>query len=511
MVRGHSRVAAFLTIVTTLLFSLVALSVCPAATIRASVATDGSQGGDKSSGPAISADGRYVAFESRASFVAADTNGRQDIYRHDVVTGETICVSLAAGGGAADLESHAPAISADGQYVAFDSPASNLVAGDTNGVSDIFVHNCIAGETTRITMAPDGSEANGHSFGPAISDDGRFVAFSSSADNLVAEDNNAQDDVFVHDLSTGETELVSVSSDGVQGNSWIVGYCDISADGRYVAFGSWSDNLVENDTNDADDVFVRDRQAGTTARVSVSSTGSEGADGGDYPSISDDGQFVSFESSSNNLVPGDTNGQVDVFLHDCSTGTTTRVSVGSGGVQGNAYSFFPSISGDGRYIVFASGADNLVSGDTNGKDDIFVFDRVTGSTVRVSLTNGGDQANGSCYMSAISLHGQSIAFDSKATNLVSNDTNGYRDVFVRQGLDPDHRVTITAGPSGDPNPVGSGGDVQCTVSAECSDGHALSYHWSAEDPTGNPAGSFDNATAQNPTWTAPTNDTQSSA
>jgi|GEM_PF-1585857 len=234
----------------------------------------------------------------------------------------------------------------------------------------------------RVSVASGGTQGNGDSGCPSISADGRYVAFQSYASNLVPGDTNGTWDVFVHDRLTGQTTRVSVASDGTQGNG--DSECpSISADGRYVAFASLASNLVPGDTNGTWDVFVHDRLTGQTTRVSVASGGAQGNSGSWCPSISADGRYVAFQSYASNLVPGDTNGVLDVFVHDRLTGQTTRVSVASDGTQGDSYSFGSSISADGRYVAFSSLASNLVPGDTNDKPDIFVAAAVEPTAMRL--------------------------------------------------------------------------------------------------------------------------------
>ena len=277
-------------------------------------------------------------------------------------------------GGQANGDSDVPTISADGRFVVFISAASNLVSGDTNGVADVFVRDRQAGTTSRVSVAAGGGQANGTSFDPSISADGRFVAYSSAASNLVPGDGNDTNDVFVLDRQTATTTSVSVRSNGSQANN--VSYTPrISGDGRSVAFVSLASNLVPDDTNRTADVFVHDRQSGTTSRVSVGSDGRQAAKRrSDAPSISVDGRFVAFVSLASNLVPGDTYGKADVFVRDRQTGTTSMVSLRSDGDQVDWPSLDPSISADGRYVAFRSGAAKLVAGDTNGKPDLFVRD-----------------------------------------------------------------------------------------------------------------------------------------
>lgn len=262
-------------------------------------------------------------------------------------------------------------ISADGRYVAFTSGASNLVPGDTNGRRDVFVRDNVAGTTARVSVAADGSQADADSYYTAISGDGRYVAFASDASNLVPDDTNGRIDVFVRDIAAGTTARVSVGSDGSQADGHSE-WPQISGDGRYVAFFSGASNLVPDDTNWKADVFVHDNVTGSTTRVSVGSDGTQGDADSDRPSISSDGRYVAFSSNASNLVPGDTNGSTDVFVRDVVAATTTRVSVNSDGSQAEGNSRQPSISSDGRYVAFSSSASNLVVGDTNWAPDVFV-------------------------------------------------------------------------------------------------------------------------------------------
>jgi Tol biopolymer transport system component len=334
--------------------------------------------------PSISADGRYVAFDSDvANLVPGDTNGLSDIFVRDRTAGVTYLVSKNSAGDQGNTYSVYPSVSADGRYVAFMSGATNLVYADTNGVADIFVRDRQTGTTTRVSRNSAGVEGNDGSFSPSISGDGRYVAFPSDATNLVAGDTNGVSDIFVRDRNTGTTYLVSKSSTGEIGNGYSTAPF-ISADGRYVVFDSYATNLVAGDTNGMSDVFVRDRQTGTTTLVSKSSTGVLGSGNSYYASISADGRYVAFYSYAVNLVTGDTNGVEDIFVRDRQTGTTTRVSKSSAGVEGDGDSIYPSISADGRYVVFYSAASNLVPGDINGAGDTFVRDRQTGTTTLVS-------------------------------------------------------------------------------------------------------------------------------
>jgi Tol biopolymer transport system component len=289
------------------------------------------------------------------------------------------------------------AISADGRYVAFESSASNLVDGDGNSADDIFVRDRVAGTTRRVSVGPQNLEANASSAGPAISADGRFIAFTSLASNLVSGDTNDERDVFVHDRQTGTTERVNVGIGSTQANDEGA-RPSISADGRLVAFLSYASNLVPDDVAGTWDVFVRDRAAGTTERVNVSSEGAPAIPGRfiyTKATISAGGRFVAFSSDASNLVAGDTNVVADTFVRDRIAGTTERVSVGAGGSQisGESGLYGSALSADGRFVTFASIAPDVVAGDTNASYDIFLRDRVAGTTERISVASDGSQAN----------------------------------------------------------------------------------------------------------------------
>jgi hypothetical protein len=402
-------------------------------TERVSVATDSTQGNNSSEGQSISTDGRFVAFDSTASnLVSGDTNNSKDVFVHDRQNGTTERVSVASDGTQGNGYSSLPSISADGRLVAFGSYASNLVSGDTNANWDVFVHDRQTGTNELVSVASNGIQGNNGSEAPSITADGRFVAFISDASNLVSGDTNNATDVFVHDRQTGTTERVSVGSNGTQGNNSISGFASISADERFIAFVSYASNLVSGDTNNTSDVFVHDRQTGITERVSVASDGTQGNSFCVISSISADGRFVAFESNASNLVSGDTNNTFDVFVHDHQSGITERVSISSDGTQGNNDSgtTTASISADGRFVALDSTASNLVSGDTNNASDVFVHDRQTGTTERVSIASDGTQGNNWSSGPSISPDGRFLAFESTASNLVIGDTNGYLDVFV---------------------------------------------------------------------------------
>ncbi len=325
-------------------------------TQRVSLSSVGAQAHAASFLPSISSDGRYVAFVSFASsLVPGDTNGTYDVFVRDRRTGTTERVSVSSNGDQAYDHSDDPAMSADGRYVAFWSPASNLVPADTNGDADVFVHDLQTDTTERVSVSTNGTQGNQHSLYPSISADGRFVMFVSWATNLVPGDTNGIEDVFVRDRQNQTTECVSVASGPLQWDTFWNAYGTISADGRYVAFQTFADNIVPGLQDQRMNVFVRDRQTGIVELVNVDSAGVHGMGGSYDPSISADGRFVAFASYATSLVPGDTNGAVDVFLRDRINGTTERVSIDSNAVQANGDSLVASISADGRYVGFVTG------------------------------------------------------------------------------------------------------------------------------------------------------------
>ncbi len=396
-----------------------------------SVSTAGNQGDAGSFSYAMSADGRFVAFYSNATnLVAGDTNAHIDIFVRDRQAGTTERVSVDSVGVQTNADSYNPTISADGRYVAFYSLASNLVPGDTNTFADVFLRDRQTGTTERVSVNSGGVQGDFVSVGPSISADGRFVAFYSFASNLVAGDTNGSGDIFVRDRQAGTTERLSLDSGGVQGNLDSV-FPSISADGRLVAFRSDASNLVPGDTNARKDIFVRDRQTNTTERVSVSTGGTQGDFDSLDVSISADGRFVAFGSSATNLVPLDTNGSEDMFVRDLQLGATERVSLDSSGTEGNAGSGVPSISANGRYVAFQSFSSNLDPADNNSSFDIFLRDRQAGTTEMLSVSSGGTAGNQHSIAPAMSADARFVAFGSLANNLVAGDTNNASDVFVR--------------------------------------------------------------------------------
>jgi Tol biopolymer transport system component len=339
----------------------------------------------------------------------------------------------ASGGEATGGASGSPAISADGNVVAFASLADNLAAGDGNLASDVFVRVFGPGATTeRVSVDDNGVGGNLQSSVPAISADGRFVAFQSAATNLVTPDaNGATVDVYVFDRTTDQIERVNVDGNGVQANGDSGGLA-ISADGRYVAFASMATNFAQGATSGDFHVYVYDRMADTLDLVSVNHAGVPANDHNLSPSISADGRFVAFDSFATNLVPGDLNMREDVFVFDRVTRKIERLSVNSRDEEGDDSSIFPRMSADGRYVAFHSFATNLIEGDGNGLPDVYLQDRDTDTLERVSLGSLGEEGNGFSTFAALSADGRHVAFESESDTFVgTSDTNAVADVYVR--------------------------------------------------------------------------------
>lgn len=485
----------------------------------ASVAQDGGPAlrGAGGTAPAISADGRFVAFVSDAQDFAAATPGVANIFVRDRLNGTLELISQSTGGTAADRDSYWPAISADGRFVAFSTSATNLVSGshpcgsvvvrdrllntttelanrlqytvpdginfcdgesrvslsddgewlafsssqalvpeDGNQASDIFLYQRSTSAVTLVSLSNTGDQSATGCYDPTLSSDGRYVTFVSDASNLVANDTNGYSDVFIRDRVNNTTERVSVSSTGAEGNYYSYGTAALSADGRFVTFGSiaWNLDPAAGDVS-GEQVYLRDRATHTTECVSVTPAGSPAFPGSNLASISADGRYVAFSSSAPDLVAGDSNGATDVFIRDRATYTTTRLSVRSSGEEATGQSEAPvrttrvSLTPNGRIVVFDSDLRTLVDDDQNGRTDVFMRDRLAAVTERISvrsdLKEGTTGAH--CWGAAQSSEGRYITFASDAVNLVPNDTNGYSDVFVRdRWLGVTERVSV--GPSG---------------------------------------------------------------
>lgn len=400
---------------------------------------DGTPFGVLGGGSAFAENGQVVVFTSAATtLVGGDTNEDVDVFVRNRATGTTSRVSVATDGKQANNDSVAAGVSADGRYVLFTSLASNLVAPDTDFTPDIFLHDRNTGQTVRVPTAIGDVSLSLTSLWVALSGNGRFVAYWAQSTGFPTTNLG----LYVYDRTTGQSELASPTTDGQPLDGLPVGTVSLSTDGRYVAFNSTASNLVSGDTNQAEDVFVRDRVAGVTTRVSLTNSGTQSS-GIPYNfglttfisgpvSISDDGRYVVFESLAPDLVANDTNGLPDVFVRDRTANTTRRVSVTSSGGQANGGSQIGRISGNGRYVMFISLASNLVNGVHSG---VYVHDLLTGQTGSASVASDGSQGNiNGAVGFDISDDGRFILFSSPASNLLNGDTNNVTDFFIAERL-----------------------------------------------------------------------------
>ena len=382
--------------------------------------------------PEISGDGRSVVFMSDSTaLVDGDTNDVSDTFVRDLATGRLERVSVSSTGEQGNAPSLSGSISGDGRFVAFRSEATNLVRGDTNGRSDIFLRDRTEGTTIRISVASDGTQANGESDSAAISADGRFVAFRSAASNLVSGDTNGLPDIFVYDVTRQTVSRLSISSSGAQSNGDSRNPA-ISADGSRVVYSSIASSLARGDTNRTWDVFMRDTVTHTTQIVSVSTDGREGNLASVFPSISPDGSVVAFVSSATNLVSGDTNRARDVFVRYLVDGGLTQiVSSGGVGVPANGASLSASLCDRGRYVAFSSNASNLVPDDVNQHRDVFVASlQPDGGVTLISRSSSGASSDGDSGGPSMSGDCRYVAFQSYATTLAAGDGNGVIDVYA---------------------------------------------------------------------------------
>lgn len=408
-------------------------------TQRCSTSSSGVQGNKESSvlnfrGPCPSADGRFVTFYSKASnLVAGDTNNAFDVFVKDTALDITTRVSVATGGGEADAESRDPRISPDGRFVVFGSFSRTIVVPHFASNQDIFVHDRALGTTVIVSVPSAGGQANQNCSHADISDDGRFVVFASTATNVVPGDSNQVSDIFLRDVQLGVITRVSLALNGGQ-SDLESRYPDLSGDASVCAFESMATNLVALDMNPASDVFLRDLNTGVTELVSLASAGTQGNGGSFAPCLSRDGRFVAFHSSAPDLVIGDNNAATDIFVRDRRRGTLVRASVDSSGTEALGLSDDASISADGRFVVFASTAENLILGDNNFVSDVFRRDLLQGRTERMSEPAPSGQGNAAALLATVSANGTCVAFASTASNLVPGDTNAKMDAFLRTPL-----------------------------------------------------------------------------
>jgi Tol biopolymer transport system component len=380
-------------------------------------------------------------------------------------------MSNASDGTQADGFSKAPTLSADGRHVLFDSVATDQVAEDTDLFADVILRDRMGGARL-ISVSTDDVKGLAASDQAFISADASLVVFASAA-TLDAADGNVFNDVYLRNLTTGTTGLVSTAFGGGNADDFS-GAPSITPDGRYVLYRSRATNLLAGaDANNAMDIFLYDMVNDVTERVSLADGGGEANSHSETAGISDDGRYVVFDTSASNLIIGDANNAWDVFLHDRSTGSTVRLSEDAVGNGGNGDSRAPSISADGSHVVFHSSANNLVAGDTNLKDDVFLYRLSDGALTRISVHSDGSQAIGHSRVtptSAISADGGRIAFHSDAENLDPDvEVNGFNDVFV-------HNVASASTTLVSLTPTMTSGDHESDSAAISDDGNHVAFH-----------------------------------
>ncbi len=391
-------------------------------------ASGGNPRGD-SRAPAISADGAWVVFESDAAdLVAGDTNGVCDIFRVSRLGGAIERVSLSIDGAQADGRSFRATVSGDGDRVAFASDAANLAPDDTNRCTDIFVRAYPQGSVFRASVGPRRLQASGPSTAPDLADNGKWLVFASTATNLTAEDTNAVSDVFRYELRSSAVERVSLASTGAQGRA-ASREPQISGNGTWIAFTTDADDLALSDANGRADALVNALPEGRTWCVSLAAADARPA-GGAAPSLSHTGRRIAFVSESPDLVAADRNAVADVFVRYIDDKRTVRLSCSPSGGDADGASGEPRISGDGQFVVFSSAAGNLVPGDSNAASDVFLCDLQSLRLTRISVAPGGESADGASSAPDISADGRFVVYQSAATNLTPGDTNGRIDIFV---------------------------------------------------------------------------------
>jgi hypothetical protein len=424
-------------------FGLVSWTATPIASAESGGSTslvgtqsDGSLFSDGTAGTLISGNDRYVVFQTDASGGSSPTL----LYRKDLQTGQIAQVDTNSDGVSANAPTNSfDGISSDGRYVLFDSTATNLVSGDTNGFQDVFVKDMQTGQVERVNVSTSGAQANQTSSAEGVTPDGKYVVFSSTASNLISGDTSTRRKIYRHDTVTGETILVSTNAAGQQANNNSSG-SSVSSDGQLVSFQSSASNLVSDSKTNSFvmDIYFKNLGDGSITRVDKTTTGGWPSQGADSAMISADGGTVVFESNDVSLVANDTNGKTDIFAYAVQTGNITRASISSGGAEGDGASQLPAVNGSGRYIAYTSAADNLVANDTNAQSDAFVHDQSTGVTYRVNLDSQGGQASKSVLPSVgISADGTFVAFNT-AASLATGDTNNTYDMYLR------HMSALTA-------------------------------------------------------------------
>ncbi len=409
-----------------------AVSAAPIGTTRVvSLRYDGRQTLRRSTIPAVSSQGQFVAFSSRARIIAGPASlASFQVFVRDMETDSRLLVSRARDGGGGNGDSGWPSISADGTRIVYTSGADNLVRGDTNGAADIFMYDTTTGTTTLVSQAPNGDPANRRSFLATISADGTHIVFTSSATNIVRGSGDF-DNVFIYDIAADTTRLVTRPPDGSAANYYSVAG-SISGDGTRVTYRSGASNLVRDDTNGRDDVFLYSATTDTNKLISRTSAGESANADSVTSSISADGSTVAYYSNATDLSNDPTNTS-NVFVYDVAAASTTLISRGRDGQPANNQSYYPSISGDGTLIAYTSAATDLVAADEYAGSDIFVYDTTSGSTRLITKALDGSAASDGSDRASISVDGTHVGYESRADNLVQGDNDaGFRplDVFL---------------------------------------------------------------------------------
>jgi len=444
MTSGRRRTLVLAAVASSLLVSLVPFGTgvraahadgTPPMNELVSVGLNGVMPNGEADRPQISKDGRYVVFDSLATNLSTDpvrVNVR-NIYRRDLLTQQTRVVSIGLGGSSSDNWSSYAWTSGDGRYVAFASDASNLTSGGV-GRRSVFVRDMDLGVTERISVTNAGLPANLASTRPMMTPNGRYVLYNSQATNLAAQATNQKDQIYVRDRQLGTTTLVSVAGTGTGVGNGLSYRGMGSDDGRYVVWAARATNLVPNDTNNAEDIFLRDMTTGVTTRVDTTPGGAQVTSGGSRPYLSPDGRYITYNSYAAALDPTDLGTKSDVYLYDVTTATSTRVSKGLNGADGTGDALRGFVTDNGRYVVFNSFSSNLVRNDTNSTGDCFMRDLTTGVTTRISLPSYGGNANGQTFRPVPSADGGVVTYKGLARNLVGGDTSKGWQIYVVRPL-----------------------------------------------------------------------------
>ncbi|MDH5259066.1 MAG: hypothetical protein OEX07_13715, partial [Gammaproteobacteria bacterium] len=468
---------------------MIALNTTHAATTTL-ISVNGSVYTDKSSNnPSLNYDGSKIVFVSQSGKLVGDTNSQSNVYLKNRNTNTLKRISLSKNSTtqAANKASYGPDISADGNKIVFYSLATDIVSSDTNGKTDVFLHDLTTGKSQLVSVTQSGVQGNAESTEAQISDDGNFVAFSSASTTLTGINTNNKRHIYVKNLSTQSLEIVSVNNAGEAGDQDSFSP-SISGDGRYITFVSIANNFDSHSASGQYDIYLHDRQNGVTERISFGDTGVVSNSHSSLPSISADGRYISYMSLASNLASNDTDNTMDIFVYDRETGNVEKATT-TATTSGPSYS--PKISSNGRFVAFYSSAFNLVSDDNNGRDDFFVYDRYLKTTELLSISATGAQTSKNVdSVVAISGDGKITAFASADDTLVSGDSNRTSDVFVRvrdniANLKPFAKSTPVA------SQECNNGGAYITLDASGSydlDKDALTINWSG--PFGNVSGAI---------------------